>query len=76
MTSGNITSPPKIQLLQKMYGNIKMHKENSYVRVIKSACNILLGNLTILVKNALFEVGSHLPSQIKYTCNMLKLLII
>lgn len=59
-----------------MYGNIKIHKENNYVRVIKSASNMLLGNLTILVKNALFEVGSHLPSQIKYTCNMLKLLMI
>ena len=74
MASGNLASPPKIQQPKKMYGNIKTYKQNNFVRVIKSDCNTALENLPIFVKKFLFEVGSHLPSQIKYTWNMLKII--
>ena len=56
-----------------MYGNVKTHKENNPVRVIKSGCNTTVENLTIFVENVLFELASELPSRIKDTCHMLEI---
>ena len=54
--------------------NVKTHKENNPVRVITSACNTAVENLSIFVENILFELASELPSQIKHTCHILEII--
>ena len=58
----------------KMYGNVKIHKENNPVKVITSGCNTAGENLSIFVENVLFELASELPSRIKDTCHMLEII--
>ena len=49
----------------KMYGNVKIHKENNPVRVITSGCNTAVENLSISAENVLFELASELPSRVR-----------
>ena len=55
----------------KMYGNVKMHKIGNPTRVITSACNTAIENLSIFVENVLYDFASELLSRIKDTNHML-----
>ena len=55
----------------KVYGNVKIHSENNPGRVITSGRNTSDKNLSVFVKDALFDVEDALPSQIKETHYML-----
>ena len=66
--------PPSSSTAGKVYVNVKTHKENIPVRVITSACNTAVENLSIFVENIFFELASELPSQIKHTCHILEII--
>ena len=50
-----------------MYGMIKTHKFGISVRVITSACNAAVENLSILVEKTLYPIADKVPSKIKNT---------
>ena len=54
----------------KIYGNVKTHKIGNPTRVITSGCNTVIENLPIFVENVLYDIGSELPSRIKYINHM------
>ena len=57
--------------LGKMYGNVKTHKIGNPTRVITSACNTAIENLSIFVENVLYGFASELLSRIKDTSHVL-----
>ena len=48
----------------KMYGNVKTNKKNNPFRVITSACNTAVKDLSIFLENDLFELASESPSRL------------
>ena len=56
-----------------MYGMVKTHKSNNPVRVITSGCNTAIEKLFILVEKPVYPIADNLPSKIKGTNNMLKI---
>ena len=47
-----------------MYGNVKTNKKNNPLRVITSACNTAVQDLSIFLENDLFELASESPSRL------------
>ena len=52
---------------------VKTHKNNNPVRVITSGCNTSIEKPFILVEKPLYPIADNLPSKIKDTNNLLKI---
>ena len=55
----------------KMHGNVKPHKIGTPTSLVTSGCKTAIENLSIFVKNVIYDIAGDLSSRIKDTNHML-----